>query len=225
MSENNKNLPEQNNWADRNEKPKQWSSRMSDNDALEARRRRKGPQIFNIIGAHIIAAFLVVILLYIIALVVNDNAAVLVSYTVGICVFLVVLYIEGWHAGERDINMMNYGHIPNDKLRGLKCALIAETVGFLLAVLMVAHGYVVLGQRAAGVDERLQTGISIIIPMLYHIFYMPFLGILEKFERISPLFCLIPPFIAPILYHIAYTLGMKNFSILAKFVYKKEEKK
>lgn len=222
MSENNRN--QQNNWADRNEKPKQWSSRMSDNDALEARRRRRGPQIFNILGAHIIAAFLVVILLYVIALVISDSAAVIISYVVGICVFLAVIYIEGWHAGERDINMMNYGHIPHDKLRGLKCALIAEAVGFLLAILMVAHGYVVLSQRAAGVDIALQTGISTIIPTLYHIFYMPFLGVLEKLELISPLFCLIPPFIAPALYHLAYTLGMKNFSVLAKFVYKKEEK-
>ncbi len=228
MSDLNKNNPEQprekpGQWADRNDKPTEWAARVADTTSEQARRKRKGPQIFNILGAHLIGAFLVVVLLYVIALAISDEAAVIISYVVGIAVFLAVIYVEGWHAGERDINMMNYGHIPRDKFRGLKCALIAEAVGFLLAILMVAHGYVVLSQRAAGLDPALQTGITTLIPTLYHLFYMPFLGILEKLERVSPLFCLIPPFIAPALYHLAYTFGTKNYSILAKFVYKKDK--
>ncbi len=220
----NTNLPEKNDWADRNEKPTQWGARIDDASRAEARRTRRGPQIFNIIGAHIIGAFLTFLVMNVLGLVINETVATVVGYAVGIFSFTAVTYIEGWHAGERDINMMNYGHIPRDKFRGLKCAMIAESVGLLFAVLMVAHGFVVLSQRAQGLDPLMQTGISAVIPIVYHTFYMPFLFVLQKLEDVSPLFCLLPVLIAPAIYHVAYTFGMKHFSILARLVYKKPDK-
>lgn len=222
MQDNNTNRPE-NTWADRNDKPTQWGSRSSDSAHMESRRTRKGPQIINVIGAHIIGAFLAFLIMNLLGLVISETAALAIGYAVGILSFVAVLYIEGWHAGERDVNMMNYGHIPRDPYRGLKCAMIAESVGLVLAILMVAHGFVVLNQRAAGVDPALQTGISIAIPILYHAFYLPFLAALQKLELVSPLFCLVPVVIAPAIYHLAYTLGMKRISIMQKLVYKKPD--
>ena len=220
---NNNNLPEKNSWADRNEKPTQWGERIMDSTSEEKRRLRRGPQIMNVIGAHIISSFLTFLVMNVLGLVISETVATVVGYLVGILSFVAVLYVEGWHAGERDINLMNYGHIPMDKLRGLKCACIAEIVGLVFAVLMVAHGFVVMSQRAAGLDPILQTGISTLIPIIYHAFYMPFLAALQKLEDISPLFCLLPVVLAPAIYHLAYTLGMKHISILQKIVYKKPE--
>lgn len=227
MSDNNENLSErkENTWADRNEKPAQWASRSNDSERMEARRRKLSPQVINVLGAHIIAAFLTFVGMNLLGLVMSEGAAMAIGYIAGAFAFVAVLYIEGWRAGEQDMNMMNYGHIKKDKLRGLKAACIAESVGALLAVLMIAHGFVVLGQRAAGVAPALQTGISSIIPVLYHAFYMPFMYVLQKLEDISPLFCLLPIVIAPAIYHVAYTLGMKGFSIGAKLVYKKQDTK
>ncbi len=226
MSENKNDLPQRpDDWADRNEKPKQWAARSVDSEHLEARRRRITPQVLNVIGAHIIASFLTFVGMNLLGMVMSDGAATVIGYTLGIVVFIAVLYTEGWHAGEQDINMMNYGHIKRDKLRGLKAACIGESVGLLLAVLMVIHGFVVMSQRAAGLDQALQTGISTAIPLLYHAFYLPFLAALTKLETVSPLLCLLPVVIAPAVYHLAYTLGMKRFSIGEKLVYKKQTDK
>lgn len=222
MSDNNGSSPERrDNWADRNEKPVQWASRSNDSERIEARRRKLSPQVINVLGAHLIAAFLAFVGMNLLGLVMSEGVAMAIGYIAGVFAFVAVLYVEGWRAGEQDVNMMNYGHIKRDKLRGLKAACLGESVGVLLALLMVAHGFVVLSQRANGVPQALQTGISGMIPVLYHGFYLPFMYVLQKLEDISPLFCILPVIIAPLVYHIAYTLGMKGFSISAKLIYKK----
>lgn len=222
MSENNGNLPERKDgWSDRSEKPVQWASRSNDSERMEARRRKLSPQVINVIGAHLIAAFVAFLGMNLLGLAMSEGLAMAIGYIVGVGVFVTVLYIEGWRAGEQDVNLMNYGHIKRDKLRGLKAACLGESIGALLALLMIAHGFVVLSQRTSGVPQAMQTGISGIIPVLYHGFYLPFMYVLQKLEDISPLFCILPVVIAPAVYHVAYTLGMKGFSISAKLIYKK----
>ncbi len=195
-----------------------WAERSKD-DEHYTKRRTIWPQVGSILIAHFVVAFATGFILQFFGLFLGDAAAETVTYLLCTLLFGVMIYVDAWHNGQQDHNLMQYGHIPEDRFRGLKAALVSQILGLLLAILAIIHLYLIARERAAGVPEELQVGLWWGFLSAYHLFYFPFVGVVWPLEEISPLFCLLPLIFVPVVYHIGYTLGYKGFSIREKLVY------
>lgn len=201
-----------------NTKHGEWADRSAD-DAHYTRRRSIWPQVGSIWIAHFVFAFATGFILQFFGMFLGDAVAETITYIVCALLFAAMLYVDAWHNGQQDYNLVKFGHMPDAPLRGLKAALISQTVGLLLAVLTIIHLFMIAGEAAAGVPEELQTGLFWGIQSVYHLFYFPFVGIVWPLEEVSPFFCLLPLIFPVIFYHVGYTLGYKRISIRDKLVY------
>ena len=200
-----------------------WAERSKDEEHYTTR-RTLWPQIGAIWIAHFVIAFATGFIMRFFGLFLGDAAAETVTYVLCTLLFAVMLYVDAWHNGQQDHNLMQYGHIPEDRFRGLKAALISQLLGLVLAILAIIHLYLIAGEKAAGVPEELQVGLFWGFLSAYHLFYFPFVGVIWTLETVSPLFCLLPLVFVPVVYHIGYTLGFKGFSIRQKLMYTDPEK-
>ncbi len=205
------------------EKPTDWADRAAD-DMHYTRRRTIWPQVVAIWIAHFVFAFATGFILNFFGMFLSEVLAEVVTYIVCIPLFAAMVYVDAWRNGQQDYNLIKFGHIPDDKLRGLKAGLVAESVGLLLAILAMIHLFLIAGEAKAGIPEELRTGLHWGFLSAYHLFYFPFVGIVWPLEEISPFFCLVPIVIPVVVYHIGYTLGYKRISIRDKLVYVDPEK-
>jgi hypothetical protein len=181
---------------------------MPDSDYMP-RKRSMFPFIMTILIIHFVFAFATIFIMYFFSLFMSPSAAQTVGSVVSIVLFFSMLYSESWRAGQQDRNLMKFGHLEDDKFRGLKSALYAQIPGVLLAVLAILH--------------RL-TGGALPAFMLagYKLFYEPFVDIIWLLDQISPVLYILVPIIPPIFVHIGYSLGFKGYMISEKVVYKKK---
>lgn len=134
-------------------------------------------------------------------------------------VLIKFVYGEVWHTGTTDNNKVHFGRIKYDKYRGLKIGALA-----MLPFLLIFIGLTVL--------KRLYPGFPLIIYKLlnssvFSIIDFAF-GSASKLSQLSVVRMLLSlsAFAAvPIISHIAYTLGFKQFSISEKLIYKKKKDK
>lgn len=126
-----------------------------------------------------------------------------------------------WSKGDRDKNSVNFGHMQEDKLRGLK-------VG-LMAAIPSAIGYIVL------VLSKLGVGLSSYI-FFYRFANVPFMPIINAVVPTAVKSTVEVPWTAilamlmvvafvPLVCHFAYFLGYKQISLSEKFIYINPNKK
>ena len=126
-----------------------------------------------------------------------------------------------WSKGDRDKNSVNFGHMQEDKLRGLK-------VG-LMAAIPSAIGYIVL------VLSKLGVCFSKYI-FLYRFANVPFMPIINSMVSTeiqntaqvpwpAILAMLMVVAFVPLVCHFAYFLGYKQISLSEKFIYINPNKK
>ena len=200
------------------EKPTDWADRAAD-DMHYTRRRSIWPQVVPIWIAHFVFAFATGFILNFFGMFLSTGLAETITYIVCILLFGAMVYVDAWRNGQQDYNLVKFGHMDDDPLRGLKAGLLSQTVGLLLAIFAMIHLFLISGEAAAGVPEELQTGLHWGFLSVYHLFYFPFVGIVWPLEEISPFFCLLPVVIPVIINHIGYTLGYKRISLRDKLVY------
>jgi hypothetical protein len=126
-----------------------------------------------------------------------------------------------WSKGDRDKNSVNFGHMQEDKLRGLK-------VG-LMAAIPSAIGYIVLVLSKLGVCFPKYI-------FLYRFANVPFMPIINSMVSTeiqntaqvpwpAILAMLMVVAFVPLVCHFAYFLGYKQISLSEKFIYINPNKK
>lgn len=131
-------------------------------------------------------------------------------------------YTVLWPQGDRDKNKVQFGHMAEDKLRGLKVGLIAGIPSYI--------GYILL----------IFSHMKIFTPTYYGIFRlmnMPFMPLLDRMaggvqvrsaadiSLPGLLGMAVTILLVPLICHLAYTLGYKQISLIEKFVYVNPNKK
>jgi len=90
--------------------------------------------IIRIWTLHAVAFVVCIIVLTAIAPLLGDTAGGVLSCIVGTVLFTVLSYLEGWRTGSREANLIKYGRIRDDRLKGVKAAVISQLPGFALAI-------------------------------------------------------------------------------------------
>lgn len=131
-------------------------------------------------------------------------------------------YTVLWPQGDRDKNKVQFGHMAEDKLRGLKVGLIAGIPSYI--------GYILL----------ILSHMKIFTPAYYGIFrlmnmpFMPLLDLMAGGVQVRSAAAISLPgllgmgvtiLLVPLVCHLAYTLGYKQISLIEKFIYVNPNKK
>lgn len=130
-------------------------------------------------------------------------------------------YRQLWAQGDHDRNEANFGHIQEDSLRGLKVGLIADIPAILV--------YVLLWLGKLGVP-----GLSNVhsLYILFNSSFLPFcyqtigrgLPSATGISIGSMLALALPVLFLPLVCHVAYTLGLHQFSVTEKLFYKNKKR-
>lgn len=126
-----------------------------------------------------------------------------------------------WEQGTHDRNAVNCGNAVEDKWRGIKVGLIADAPAILV--------YLLLWLGKLGVPFLVNSS------ALYTIFnssFLPFtyrvVGTLTTAPNLTigqMLLLILPVLVLPIICHVAYTLGRREFVLSDKVFYKSKKKK
>lgn len=130
-----------------------------------------------------------------------------------ILMFTVSIYIPFWEYGDRDNNLVSFGHRNKDLLLGLKIGCVAALPYLLASVFLVLY----------------RLGVASWTFLIYRIVNIEFIYIIEHLIDVenafqtpwsSVLICIILPFYSVIVSEVGYLLGYKEISIKEKLVYK-----
>lgn len=141
--------------------------------------------------------------------------AVFLTISAIFCLVLTIsfIYPKFWQMGTKDSNLVHFKHKKEDKLKGLKCGLIAIIPSMLLLVLF----FFVLRNTPVALYRFLNCGVYTFIDLIAgkaatfkDISFIQFIG-LALLNAIIPLSA-----------YAGYMLGYKNISIGEKFIYKKK---
>lgn len=137
------------------------------------------------------------------------------------CLFVLMQFVYGvvWHTGTTDNNKVHFGRITYDKYRGLKIGALAM-LPFLLIFAVLALLKLLYPNFPLIIYKLLNSSVFSIIDVIF--------GSASKLSQLSVvrmLLSLSAFAVVPIISHIAYTLGFKQFSISEKLIYKKKKDK
>lgn len=139
----------------------------------------------------------------------------ILSEVLMLCLLAALPYSIVWAQGDRDKNKVQFGHMQEDKLRGLKIGLMAGIPSYI--------GYILL----------LLSKLNVLLPgyfYAYRLLNMPFLPILNRLAgtditstaQISwpaILAMLMVVVFVPLVCTIGYALGYKQISLSERFIY------
>lgn len=145
------------------------------------------------------------------------NTATVVSQI--FCFFLLATFVYPtvWDIGFKDGNKVKFKRIEPDKFKGLKIGLLAQVPGVVFLIFLFA---------AQGITKN--------IPIdLYKLVTAPLYGFIElvkgdastfgNLKVLNFIFILLLHLIVPVIAHISYILGLKNYSIGEKLIFKKNK--
>ncbi|MGI5936238.1 MAG: hypothetical protein ACOX7I_05520 [Oscillospiraceae bacterium] len=104
--------------------------------------RLKSPIFALVLRIWTVHVFTVVIYLFILLILVpifGDNTALFVASVVTPIAYLLLTYLDAWRAGERDHNLVLYGHIKWDRLKPAKAVLFSQLPGIFCSVLIISN--------------------------------------------------------------------------------------
>lgn len=140
-----------------------------------------------------------------------------------ICMLLLTAafpYSIVWSKGDRDKNSVNFGHMQEDKLRGLKVGLMAGIPGALAYIVLILSKLGVFFPGYIFVYRFINTP------------FLPIINALTRGVRTTPevswpaiLVMLIVVAFVPLVCHFGYVLGYKQISLSEKFIYVNPNKK
>ena len=146
----------------------------------------------------------------------------IISQLVALAVLAAFPYRQLWAQGDHDRNEANFGHITPDPLRGLRVGLIADIpAAIVYAVLWLGKW----GVPGMGNAHSLYT--------LFNSSFLPFcyrtmgreLTNAANLSVGSMVALILPVLFLPLVCHVAYTLGLHQFSVSDKLFYKNNKKK
>jgi hypothetical protein len=130
-------------------------------------------------------------------------ALVILPALLAFLLFAVSTYTNAWHTGERDINLVKYGHSPYRSLKGLWGGLWAQLPGAAFAV------WACFGSLWGALGAKL--------------YYAPYLWLFAIWD--APALYFLPALLHPLFAQWGYRNGYRFFSLYHKIVYKKSNGK
>ena len=138
------------------------------------------------------------------------EASALVTSLVGCIIYFVLIYNMNWATAERDRNLVLYGHMPEDKQRGLRAGIYAVIPLAVLTLVLIVFSY------AGALPAWYQ--------VLYKVLFLPFVVVTNWVITGTPLVfagilvCALCPLAAWLGYHNGYNL----IQIMPKVLYKQK---
>lgn len=157
--------------------------------------------VFKIVLAHLSAIAAYLFLMVIFSPILDETLVYILVTVISTVLYTMLCYVEAWRTGERDINLVKYGHITENKRKGLIAGLICTIPGFVLAVL---------------IQTPLDAGM---LNLLYKWIYIHLCYVVNIIEDRSALIYFLPIVISPIVSHLAYLLGYKGIRLWDKIIY------
>ena len=182
---------------------------MADSDLYAPKRRSLFPLIATILVVHVVFAFATFFFMYFFGLFLGPSIAQTVGSIFSVILFVTMMYTETWRSGQQDRNLMNFGHMTDDKYRGLKAALFSQIPGLILAILAMI--------------SRMTEALPEIFVAIFKLFYAPFVDLIWFANQVSPLLFALFALITPIVAHIAYLLGYSGFRLSDKLFTRKPQ--
>lgn len=145
----------------------------------------------------------------------------IISQTFLLVLFIAMAYSKLWTMGDKDSNLVQYKHLDEDKLRGLKIGLMAALPSFILYFILILSKLKVIAAKYF---------------FFYRLLNVTFMPIVTRMAGKSvtssvdvswpALFgMLLTLAVLPLTCYIAYLLGYKNISLGEKFVYVDQNKR
>lgn len=130
----------------------------------------------------------------------------LVTSTVMLLVQMCLVYSMTWNIGQREHNLVKYGHIGQDMNRGLKAGIYAQIPGALLAIAALALYY-------AGSPQ---------VYAIYQVLYFPFRWLFALHDR--PYMCFLTLLPMPLIANLGYRFGYAFVTIRGKLFFQNPAK-
>ena len=145
----------------------------------------------------------------------------IVALVFEVCIFVSVIHGDVWLQGDRDRNSVNFGHMKEDRLRGLKLGLLASIPAAVSYILLVV--------------EKL-TGFFSLYTLIYRVGHISFYPVLvwafgadisvttAQISWGGIALAVIPVLVLPVVTMISYLLGYAQISLGERLVYENKNK-
>ncbi len=150
---------------------------------------------------HIIAMVIYLFVLVLTAQLMGDTPSVIIATILSTAVYIACIYVDAWRTGQRDYNLVKYGHIKEDKLKGLKASIISQIPGLILAAVLIFYTKGDFFGQA------------------YRWIYLFFCYVVNLLAEGTKAAYFIPLVFAPVTASIAYRLGYKGTRLFDKIVF------
>ncbi len=147
----------------------------------------------------------------------NSKVLRVVAQTLSILCYVLMIYIGAWADGDRDRNLVNFGRIKKDMLKGLKFGLLGM-IPFVLITLLLVIAMFVKNDTVALALRSVFRILNFNILLLVNSFMSPD-EVTWKGILLVNCFYLVIPLVSM----IGYILGYKRVSVMTKLVYQKKE--
>lgn len=135
------------------------------------------------------------------------------------CIFVALIYGDIWLKGDRDRNAVNFGHMEENKWRGLQAGLLAAIPSFLSFVLLVADKLVNFWGAYAMIYRLGQISFY---PVMVWTMGVNVSVTTAGMSWGSILLSGIPVLALPLVTTVAYALGYAQIALGERLVYKKK---
>ncbi len=169
-------------------------------------------RVLTLFGRSVLGSFLGAIFVVIIGMALNSTFLKVVAQSISIIMFVGIIYATAWNEGDKDKNLVGFGRIKEDKLKGVKLGAIVMIPYMLSGVLLV------LG--LLGITTDLQA--------IYRIIHFQILVILNELMEAAKsswnglIFGTLYYLSVPIASGVGYYLGYKRIAVLNKIMYGKQ---
>lgn len=168
--------------------------------------------VTNFITIRIIAVAVALLLMVAIAGIFDTVWTQIICTLIGVYVYVSMLYSTSWGIAERERNLVKFGHIKEDKLRGLRAGLYSSIPLFVFTVIAIIQSYTNIMPEW-------------VLPV-YRFITCPFIGFVVLFleNNISFLLLLLCA-VAPISTWLGYKNGYALYRFTDKIMYTKPRSK
>ena len=138
-----------------------------------------------------------------------------ITQLVLLILLIAFIYSKLWKQGQFDENSVNFGHINEDKLRGLKIGLIANIPYFAIYIFLLT---------AFIIKESLPLASSVYAIANYA--FSPVIDVIWQYESVPSaslqfVYMFLLLLVVPVVSCVSYILGYKGISLSEKLTYKK----
>jgi len=190
---------------------------MKENNQGEARYGKSIPRcavstVINVLSGILIGA------LIIFTLGISESTVLrVIAQVISILFYVVMIYVGAWSDGDRDRNLVNFGRIEKDLLKGLKFGLLAMIPFVLLTLLLVGAMYA-KSDTTALILRSVFRILNFNILLFVNSFMSPDEVTWKGILYINLFYLTIP-----VISCVAYILGYHRVSVVTKLIYKKKE--